>query len=115
MVWERKYKSLVKYIECLESVAIAFSGGVDSTLLLKAAVDSNLKHILAFTVVTPYIPSCDIKRAEEIVNEFNINQIIINKGIIDSIIDNPENRCYLCKKYLFSAIIEEAKKKALKM
>ncbi|SKA92512.1 uncharacterized protein SAMN05443428_11269 [Caloramator quimbayensis] len=109
-----KYMSLVRYLETLDKVLIAFSGGVDSTFLLKAAKDALGENALAVTFNSPYIPSWEIKEAKLFTSDFNIKHLIIDMPIINEIMDNPENRCYLCKKALFSCVIDTAEKKNIK-
>ncbi|QCX34748.1 ATP-dependent sacrificial sulfur transferase LarE [Caloramator sp. E03] len=113
MSWENKYLSLTQYLNKLEKIAIAFSGGMDSSLLLKAATDSNLKKVVAITINTPYIPSWEIDEAKQLANELKIRHRVLNLAFIDEIKFNPENRCYLCKKSLFKSMIDEAKKESI--
>ncbi len=105
-----KYIQLIKYLKGLKSAAVAFSGGVDSTFLLAAAKEALDDNITAFTVKTPYIPDWEIDEAKQIADKLNVKHILINAEISKAIAYNPENRCYLCKKFLFGRILNEAEK-----
>jgi uncharacterized protein len=92
----------------LENAAVAFSGGVDSTFVLAVAQKVLGKNILAFTIKTPYIPDWEIEEAIVFCRENGIDHRILNEGIIPEIQQNPENRCYLCKRFIFSMLKKEA-------
>lgn len=100
-----KYNNLKEYLKELQRVVIAFSGGVDSTFIIKTAKDVLGENALAVTIDSPYIPRWEIKEAEKIAKEIGINHLIINvPKIMDSIRFNPKDRCYLCKTFLFNEI-----------
>jgi uncharacterized protein len=105
-----KYNELIEYLKNLKSVAVAFSGGVDSTFLLAAAREALGINVVAFTIKTPYIPDWEIDEAKQITDKLSIRHIMINADISKSIANNPENRCYLCKKAIFAKLIDEAEK-----
>ncbi|MBN1186030.1 MAG: ATP-dependent sacrificial sulfur transferase LarE [Bacteroidales bacterium] len=107
---EEKYNDLLRSIKKLGSVAIAFSGGVDSTFLLKAAAEALGDKVIAFTIKTPYIPRWEVEEASELTKDLGVKHIIIDMPLHESIKNNPNDRCYLCKKMLFSRLLEEAKK-----
>jgi pyridinium-3,5-biscarboxylic acid mononucleotide sulfurtransferase len=109
MIIKDKYTSLLSYLQNLEKVVVAFSGGVDSTFLLKTAKDALGDSVKAVTVRSPYIPKWEIEEAKQIVKELGVAHEIIEAPIIDGIRNNPENRCYLCKIALFSMIKSVAK------
>lgn len=111
---KEKYMSLVRYLKGLEKVLVAFSGGVDSTFLLKAAKDAIGENALAVTFNSPYIPSWEIEEAKEFTKDLAVKHLIINMPIINEIKDNPENRCYLCKKAVFRSAIDAAEKENIK-
>ena len=109
MINDEKYKELIKYLKGLGKVILAFSGGVDSTFLLKAAKEALGDNVKAITIMSPYIPRWEIAEAKELVKELGVNHEIIEAPIIDSIKYNPEDRCYLCKTAVFSMILSVAK------
>ena len=105
-----KMDMLIEHLKSLKSVAIAFSGGVDSTFLAFAAAKALGVDALAITIDTPYMPRWEIEEAKVLANSIGIKHMIISSEIPSQILDNPENRCYLCKKQLFSKIVKEAEK-----
>jgi uncharacterized protein len=107
-----KYQNLLEFLKELDKVMIAFSGGVDSTFLLKALVDAlGTEKVVALTVVSPYIPNWEIEEAKACTEDLGVRHEFLKVGISDEIKTNPENRCYLCKKSIFS----EIKKRAMEL
>jgi uncharacterized protein len=109
MINSEKYINLIDYLKNMKKVILAFSGGVDSTFLLKAAKEALGDNVKAVTILSPYIPKWEIAEAKEIVKELGVQHEIIEATIIDSIKFNPEDRCYLCKTEVFSRILSIAK------
>jgi len=107
---EKKYRDLLTYLRKLKKVAIAFSGGVDSTFLIFAAKQALGENVVAFTVNTPYIPDWEMKDADDLVKQLGIDHKIITNDIPDNIKNNPEDRCYLCKTQIFTLLKSEAMK-----
>lgn len=109
-----KYDALVSYIAKLGSCAVAFSGGADSSLLLKISHDVLGKKCTALTYRSPLMPSRDIEDSIKFCKEYGIRQIIIERNYISAEVKkNTSDRCYLCKKDIFSEIISEAEKNGL--
>lgn len=117
MTYEEKKVKLQEKMKKYASgdVLVAFSGGADSSLILKlaanAARDSGHKvyGIMMHTMLHPVGEVEDAQAvAEEIGAEFRVLQIDELKGA--DILDNPVDRCYRCKKYLFRNLIEEGEK-----
>ncbi|EID84416.1 hypothetical protein MSI_21110 [Treponema sp. JC4] len=106
-----KLENLRKYLTSLKSAAIAFSGGVDSSFLLKVAHDLLGDKVLAVTVRLHSFPEKDFHETEDFCKKYGIRQIIIDYNELDiaGFSKNPENRCYLCKKAIFTKIKEVAK------
>ncbi len=95
-------------------IIVAFSGGVDSSLLLKIACGSakiSKTKVYAVTIHTSLHPVKDINFTTEIAKKYGaIHKIIeIDELSEAGITENPVNRCYLCKKYMFSKIKDYAK------
>ena len=90
--------------------AVAFSGGVDSAYLLYAAVTYG-SDVKAYYVKTAFQPRFELTDAEKLATELGIRMQVIHLDILSSkiITDNPPDRCYHCKKAIFSAIRAAAK------
>ena len=105
---EEKLENLKNYLKELGSVAIAFSSGVDSTFLMKVAHDVLGEKAVAVTAVSCSFPVRELNEAKAFCERENIRQFICESEEldIDGFSKNPKNRCYLCKKELFSKILD---------
>ncbi len=109
-----KYNNLINYLKDLKSVAVAFSGGVDSTLLLKAAKEALGDNAISITIVSPYIPKWEIREARELVDKIGIKSYFVEVPMLEEIRSNQEDRCYICKKSVFNKIKDLAREKGIK-
>jgi pyridinium-3,5-biscarboxylic acid mononucleotide sulfurtransferase len=98
----------------LKSFVIAFSGGVDSSFLLYRAYLLNILNFMAITIKTPYVPSREIEEASEFTKSLGINHKVLNLGFPEILRNNQLERCYLCKKILFSEIVSYGKENNFK-
>ena len=103
---QEKYTQLKECIKGLESLAVAFSGGVDSTFLLKTAQDVLGNRVLAVTARSLSFPRRELDEAAAFTAKHGIEHIIVDSEELDieGFSNNPSNRCYLCKKELFTKI-----------
>jgi len=105
-----KYNNLLATLKRMEHVAIAFSGGVDSSFLLAAAREALGDNAVGITIDSPALPRYELEDAIEIARLVGARHIIVQSDEIeDEVKQNPVNRCYFCKKAEFGAIIEKAK------
>ncbi len=113
MTLNEKFNKLKENLRQMERVVIAYSGGVDSTFLLKAASLSGLRDILAVTASSESLPREELSFARKISSFLNIkNMIIVTEELKnENYSNNPSNRCYYCKKELFSMLKDIAMKK----
>jgi pyridinium-3,5-biscarboxylic acid mononucleotide sulfurtransferase len=93
----------------LDTFVVAFSGGVDSSFLLNRSHRLKKSSIIAVTVRTPYIPSQEINEATEFSELRGIKHKILDLPFPDEIRYNPINRCYQCKKHLFTELVTFAR------
>ncbi len=107
---ENKRQLLYESLENLQSVAVAFSGGVDSAFLLEAAHTVLGERAVAVTSRSYLFPEREFWEAERFCQERGIRQIVIlsEELKIEGFSANPANRCYLCKRELFRKMLETA-------
>lgn len=110
MISNNKFAKLKEILKKMDSVIIAYSGGVDSTILLKAASLSGLKKILAVTASSESFPQEELFFASKITSMLNIeHRVILTEELKDrNYSNNPPDRCYYCKKELFGKLKEIA-------
>jgi uncharacterized protein len=101
------YNRLLDNLRGYSSLAVAFSGGTDSTFLLLTACEVLGDKVMAFTVKTPYIPDWEIKEAMSFCTGHHIRHKIIELALPEIIRGNPEDRCYRCKRQLFEILLRE--------
>lgn len=103
---ENQYEDLKTYISKLGRVAVAFSGGVDSAFLLYAAKEALGENALAITVDSAVVSAKEKDEAKAFCDKHGIRQIVAELDVFDikGFKENPMDRCYICKRYMFKNI-----------
>lgn len=109
------YNSLVTRIKECDGVVVGYSGGVDSTLVAKAATDALGERAVSVLIDSCLIPKSEIDEAVAQASELNLNLIRFKTDAlaIEHVADNEPDRCYHCKKAVFSMMIEIASEQEL--
>lgn len=110
-----KEQGLREAIRGLGSVLVAYSGGVDSTLLLRVAVDELGEKAVAATARSETYPEEEYQRSRELAEAIGAEQVVFETSElnIEGFANNPPDRCYFCKMELFSKLKEIARERGL--
>ena len=111
MLLQEKFQLLKDNIKKRGSAAIAFSGGVDSTFLVKVAHEILGDNVITVTATSSTYPERELKEAIKYAKNIGVKHLIISSEELDieGFASNPKNRCYYCKKELFTKIKAVAK------
>ena len=104
---DAKYAQMREILGKLESVAVALSAGVDSTLVLKVALDTlGTSHVLAVTARSDSLAAAELEGARRMAVELGASHVILDTDEFENpkYVANPNNRCYFCKTTLYAHI-----------
>jgi uncharacterized protein len=107
---EKKLQNLVDIIGEMESLLVAYSGGVDSTFLLLVAKEVVGDRVIAATAKSPTYPEREYEQARAMVSKLGVQHltIVTEELAKPEFFQNPPNRCYYCKRELFGKLREIA-------
>ncbi|MHB1161263.1 MAG: ATP-dependent sacrificial sulfur transferase LarE [Chloroflexota bacterium] len=113
----RKYEKLKDILRPMESAAVAYSGGVDSTFLLKVAVDVlGRDGVLGVVAVSESYPARELEEAKRLAEEMGARILLIETEELSNpdYARNPVDRCFHCKTELFTKVYPVAKEQGLR-
>lgn len=107
-----KYDRLLGILTELERVVVAFSGGVDSTFLARAAKDALGDKALLVTADSETYPASELEEAKRLANHLGMRHLVIETRELDNpeYAKNPPNRCFFCKEELFTRLAPVAQR-----
>ncbi|MGL6107224.1 ATP-dependent sacrificial sulfur transferase LarE [Romboutsia sp.] len=111
-----KLENLKTRLKELGSIAVAYSGGVDSNFLLRIAKDTLGDNVIAVTMHAMMHSNIEIEEAKEYAKSFGVKHVIVNieNFDVEEFLQNGPQRCYYCKSAVFTKVLEVAKENNIK-
>jgi uncharacterized protein len=110
---DEKYRNLLGALGSMGKALVAFSGGLDSTFLLHSAREALKGEVLAVTAATEYMPQLEIQEAVSTARAMAVRHVLLEVPFPEEIRDNPPERCYLCKRSLFTLLKDVAAREGI--
>lgn len=114
---EQRYEAMQEILRSLGRVAVAFSAGVDSTFVLKAAIETlGPENVVAVTGKSDSLARAEFEQAVQLAESFGAEHVLLDTKEFEdpNYLANPENRCYFCKSELFGKLDGFLKQRGLK-
>jgi uncharacterized protein len=110
MVSPEKIETLKHILTDFDHVAVAYSGGIDSTLVLKISYDCLGEGAVAITAVSPSLPARELEQAQAIARQIGARHILINSQEVADprYLENTPSRCYFCKSEVYTQLVQRA-------
>ena len=111
-----KREQVLTRLRSIGSALVAYSGGVDSALLLALAVEALGDQAVAFTALSPAVPEDELEGARAVARQLGARHVEKRSGELEDprYAANPVNRCFFCKEELFSKLTQVAREKGYK-
>lgn len=110
-----KFREMVRSLASYDGVAVAFSGGVDSSLVLFAAKEALRDRVVAFTGVSPMLPHWELEQARIVARAIGTELVLVECDVLDveKVVANGPDRCYHCKRAILGRIKDLANERGL--
>jgi len=114
---ESKLSSLLRLLKSYGSLAVAYSGGVDSTFLVASAKKALGDGVLAITARSPIHPKDDLNFAKAMAQEIGVRHIVVDTEELDDprFRENTKERCYHCKRHILQKIAKLAQEQGIRV
>lgn len=110
MTIDKKLAKFRRILRGFDSAVIAFSGGVDSAFLAMVTAQALKKKVLAVTMVSELMPESEKREAVGLASKIGIRHRLVRQRLASTLRNNPDDRCYHCKREVFSSLLRIARR-----